>query len=479
MGVNKVGLVCAECVQELAERLGAVETMVAPTKKAIVYSVELRLARLEFVLTVKNSMMCPPGTLFVRIFPLKNNLLSLHLYELLGEEDFRCCYFPYNSTPEQLRSSFAVLTDLLLECLPAVESLALDSAGYEAVLREKCERIAVACGVKLDEGEWAGQLSEAELWEFLLKEWDEFYETFYQLLPFTQDEAYAAFVVGDLEKARRKYRKLAEKGKLQPYFQRLYAFLQTPAASSFEPLPESCGAVYIQGREQQYGVREGLRYFAAVGVCYAGLLPLYFLVGLALYGLVCGSAEYAPFEWVMLLLLPLMPAVFGAMSLRRWLYPRLFRKNVDSWLSLDAMENSNKVNVVSHALFGILMVVCLFFTCIFIAAVPRFYTDRMVYDDAAKFPFLNPVTYAYEDIERVCYIEGRWNVYDELVERGSYILLFADGTAVDLDSTISEKQTVEQVLPLLESYIDEVELFPSDRELVKKYGTIAEELFTW
>ena len=89
------------------------------------------------------------------------------------------------------------------------------------------------------------------------------------------------------------------------------------------------------------------------------------------------------------------------------------------------------------ALCPLVIAAVLFFGFIFVAAAPRFYTDRMVWDNAARFPLLNPVTYTYEDIRQVYYIEGRINVYDELVERGSYVLVFGDGTAVDLDGSLS------------------------------------------
>ena len=58
---------CARCVQTMGEEMDAVDMLVSESKKAVLFSMELRLCRIEFVLTVKNSMPCPKGTLFARI----------------------------------------------------------------------------------------------------------------------------------------------------------------------------------------------------------------------------------------------------------------------------------------------------------------------------------------------------------------------------------------------------------------------------
>ncbi|MBQ4333318.1 MAG: hypothetical protein IJC33_06045 [Clostridia bacterium] len=473
--IQKMALECAKCVQELGNELDSMEMLVNESKKAVIFHLELRLSRLEFVLTTKNSFMCPVGTLFVRVFPQKNRPLSLHLCELMAEDDFRSSYFPYNYSPEQLRISFEVLSDLVRELLPAVEALALDNDCYEQRLAEKCATLAQFGNV--DTAPLREHLTEAELQEFLFAEWGEFYETFAQLVQFTQSEAYAAFVRGDIGKALKHYGKLAEKGQLEPYFVRLYAFLQTPEAHTFKPLPTACSTVYLQGRAQQYSVREGLQLLPAVGVLYVALLPLFYLITGGVHALVSAGAVYAPFGWGFLAILPLLPAVFGAMSLRRWLFPKLFPKDAGRWLAQDELENSKRMNTFCHVLFGGLGAVCLFFALMFTLAESRFYDDRMVYDNAANFPFPNPVTYAYEDIDKVYYIEGRWNAFDELVERGSYVLVFADGTAIDMDASISVKETEEHVLPLLDPYINEIITYPTDVELAKQYDKSVDDFF--
>lgn len=475
MTMNKITAECARCVQSFGEELSAMNTLVTESKKAVIFNVELRLCRIEFVLTTKNSVMCPVGTLFARIFPQKNRSLSLHLYELMGEDDFRCSYFPYNCSPEQVQLSFSVLSAMVREILPGVEQLALDSQRYDALLAEKCAVLAEYANVETDT--LRVHLSETELQQYLFDEWGEFYETFAQLLPFTQSDAYSAFVAGDIAKALKKYRKSAKKGNLPPYFERLYAFLQTPQAHTFRPLPQECGAQYLQGREQQYGTKGGLHLLAAMGVLYPLLMLLFYLIAGGVYALVSAGASYMPFDGVFIAILSLLPAVFGALSLRRWLFPRLFRKGAERWLAQDELENSVTVNKVCHFLFGLTAAIGLFFVTVFTLSATRFYTDRMVYDDGSRFPLLNPVTYAYEDVDQVYYIEGRINTFDELVERGSYVLVFEDGTVIDLDSSVSVAQTEKYVLSLLSPYIDGITTYATDLELAEHYGRNADEFF--
>ena len=129
--MEKLALECAQCTQALGEELGAMDYLESANKKTVSFFLELRLSCVEIVLTKKNSVMCPVGTLFARVYPRKNRPLFLHLHELMDENDFRCCYFPFNHSSERLHLSFSVLADLLRELFPRVEAMALDDALYE------------------------------------------------------------------------------------------------------------------------------------------------------------------------------------------------------------------------------------------------------------------------------------------------------------------------------------------------------------
>ena len=472
--MEKLAQECAQCAQALGEELGAMDVQVSESKKAMIFLLELRLSCVEIVLTKKNSVTCPIGTLFARVYPRKNRPLFLHLYELMDEDDFRCCYFPFNHSTEQLRLSFSVLADLLRELLPRADAMAMDDALYEPCFAAKCA--AIAAYAKEDVAPLREYLTEEEIQTWLFAQWGEYYEMFAQLMPFTRSDAYTAFVAGDMDKALKKYRPQAEKGKLEPYFVRLYSFLHTAEAYTFQPIPPEC-AELMQAATYGNSNDEGKLLLVTAAFCYLAVLVAEWLIAGVTYLILGQGASFYPLDWLMVFLLPLGSAAFGCVALRRKFIPLVFRDKAEKVANIDRMVNRKGWDVVATTLTVLMTAAVLFFGFLFVAANPRFYTDRMVWDDAAKFPLLNPVTYAYEDIEQVYYIEGRINDFDELVERGSYVLVFADGTAIDMDASISVKETEEHVLPLLDPYIDEVITCPTDVELAKQYDKSVDDFF--
>lgn len=472
--MKKLALECAQYAQALGEELGAMDMQVSESKKAMIFLLELRLSCVEIVLTTKNSVMCPIGTLFARVYPRKNRPLFLHLYELMDENDFRCCYFPFNHSTEQLRLSFSVLADLLRELLPRAEAMALDDTLYEPCFAAKCA--AIAAYAKEDVAPLREYLTEEEIQTWLFAQWGEYYEMFAQLMPFTRSDAYTAFVAGDIDKALKKYRPQAERGKLEPYFVRLYSFLHTTEAHTFQPIPPEC-AELMQAATYGNSNDEGKLLLVTAAFCYLAVLVAEWLIAGVTYLILGQGASFYPLDWLMVFLLPLGSAAFGCVALRRKFIPLVFRDKAEKVANIDRMANSKVWDVIATTLTALMTAAVLFFGFLFVAANPRFYTDRMVWDAADKFPLLNPVTYAYEDIEQVYYIEGRINVFDELVERGSYVLVFADGTAIDLDGSLTVEQTTKKVLPLLESYINEIITYPTDEDLAKHYGKSVDDFF--
>lgn len=472
--IEKLAWVCAKHTQALGEELGAMDMEVSESKKAVIFKMELRLACVEIVFTKKNTVVCPIGTLFARVYPQKNRAFNLHLYELMDEDDFRCCYFPFNHSAEKLRLSFAALADLLRELLPRAEAMALDNDLYASRCAEKCA--AIAAYAKEDVAPLREYLTEEEIQEWLFAHWGAYYETFAQLMSFTRSDAYSAFVAGDIDKALKKYRKQAEKGKLTPYFVRLYSFLHTAEAYTYSPMPSECAdlmhaATYANSKD------EGKLLLTTALFCYLAVLAAEWLIAGVTYLALGRGAAFYPLHWVMVFLLPLGSAAFGCVALRRLFIPMVFRDEAEKMESIDRLANGKAVGGVAVVLTALVTAAVLFFGFIYVAAAPRFYTDRVVWDDAAHFPWLNPVTYAYEDIQQVYYVEGRINVYGELVERGSYVLVFADGSAIDLDGSLTIKQTEAHVLPLLDPYIEEIITCPTDVELAKQYDKPVDDFF--
>lgn len=464
-------LACAQATEEFGKRLDAVDTYVAEAKKAVLFTIETRLSKIEFVYTLKGIALCPKSTLFVRLYPLKNRPLCLHLYEIVRPDDFRCTYFSMIESGERMNACFAVLASMVEEYLPAVEALAMDAVAYDNALADKRQAVLRCANIDASKVPTDPELV-ADFW----LTWEDFYESFVSLTSFVNNNCYTAFLQGNLAKAKKLYTKRLLKGNLLPYEERLLDFLDTPAAASYQPAPAECmgfvrAATYTDGKE------EGKLLLVTALFCYVVVLVAEWLIVGVTYLALGRGAAYYPLDWVFLLILPLLSAVFGSVALRRRFIPLVFRDEAECIARIDRLANGKVVNGIATVLATLCTVVVLFFGFVFVASAPRFYTDRMVWDDAAKFPFLHATTYAYEDIEQVYYIEGRINAYDELVERGSYVLVFADGAAIDLDGSLSVEQSEEHVLPLLDPYINEIITCPTDVELAKRYNKSVDDFF--
>lgn len=462
---------CARATETFGKRLNAVDVYVAETKKAVLFTVETRLSKIQFVYTLKGMSVCPKSTLFVRLYPQKNRPLSVHLYEIVREDDFRCTYFPMIESAERMEACFAVLSAMVEEYLPALEALAMDEAAYDSMLTEKRQAILRCANIQEEKVPQEPELA-VDFWEM----WSEFYEQFAQLPFFTNYAGYTAFLQGDLAKAKKLYGKREAKSNLNRYEQRLFVFLGTAQAADYQPLPPECNG-FLEAMSYANGKKEGKLLLVTALFCYLATLAVEWLI----VGVTCLAlgrcAAYYPLDWMFCFILPLGSAAFGSVALRRLFIPLVFRNEAKRMERVDRLANGKAVGGIALVLTGLVTVAVLYFGFLFAAATPRFYTDEMVWDDAAKFPLLNPVTYRYEDIDKLYYIEGRWNVYDELVERGSYVLVFEDGTALDLDGSLDVAETERQVLPLLTPYVDEVITYPSDRELAEQYGMSPDVFF--
>ena len=86
----------------------------------------------------------------------------------------------------------------------------------------------------------------------------------------------------------------------------------------------------------------------------------------------------------------------------------------------------------------------------------RFYDDKICFKNK---------NYYYDDIYSVYYIESRYNVYDERIERASYVILFDDKTSLDLDGFTSIQFTEQEVLPLLSKKGINIKSAVSEKEL--------------
>ena len=457
---NQLAGKCGELVRTFASLIHALHFSECREKKLFIFTLITNLSKIEFVYIGKGSMVCPPSTVFVRIFPLKTREVPFHLYELMNDGDFRCTYFTHIESEQRMELCFNALSGILLEYLPKIEALVGDRERFNALVEEKYETVKKFLNIK--DGDIPTGAEEAPTyWRDCFR----FFERFVQLVHFTQWEGYGFFLEGCLEKAKAFYEKQDRKGNLLPYDKRLYQFIQIPKAENYNPISSECAATFDAKRytsskaQRKQMLKKG-------GIVYLLLLIFFAVIGLIIE--LVRARDTAYYSFMCYILAPfaaLMPSVFGAISLRRILVKLTNKKEWEKELAFDDILNSKAVNRAAHVAFGITFGVCLFFMVIFSCASSRFYTNRMVYDDAENFPLLHPVTYFYEDIDTVYHIAGRHNDFGDYIGRGSYVLCFQDGAVIDLDGTLFENETRKHVLPLLEPYIDDVIDVYSDRDI--------------
>ena len=265
-------LACAQATEDFGKRLDALDTYVAEAKKAVIFTVETRLSTIEFVYTTKTLGLCPKSTLFVRLYPLKNRPLHLHLYEVMREDDFRCTYFPMIESGQRMETCFAALSAMVEEYLPAIEALALDAAAYENMLSAKRRTILRLINTTEDQVP-----TDPEQAEHFWDTWEAYYEIYVPLAYFTNYAGYTAFLQGDLAKAKKLYTKRRLKGNLLPYEERLLAFLDTPEAATFQPMPPE-GNALIRAMAYANGKEEGKLLLVTALFCYVAVLAAEWLI---------------------------------------------------------------------------------------------------------------------------------------------------------------------------------------------------------
>ena len=117
---------------------------------------------------------------------------------------------------------------------------------------------------------------------------------------------------------------------------------------------------------------------------------------------------------------------------------------------------SKGVKKFSFIIFVISIAVSIVFAIMILISNVRFYEDNISFENK---------TYSYDNIYSVYYIESRYNVYDERIERASYVILFDDKTSLDLDGFTSIQFTEQEVLPLLSKKGINIKSAMSEKEL--------------
>lgn len=126
-----------------------------------------------------------------------------------------------------------------------------------------------------------------------------------------------------------------------------------------------------------------------------------------------------------------------------------FKKEQTGFLGYDDIVNNDKTNKFINIVFEIVLILSF-------AMNICCYEDKMVYMPAEKLFYFEKRTKYYKDKEEVYLVDGLYNDYGDWIDRSFYVICFKDGTKFNTDAFISEEETREKLLPVIEKYYDEL-----------------------
>lgn len=434
---------------ELKTRPDVLYTEVKENKKNCVFTMYFHAIRVDLVYCWKWESLAPPSILFSRFYLDKNVDLFLHLPELmvnLEAEDYRACYFPYIENTQRMEACFRALVQLVDDYIPAAEHI-VQSGKADVLMKAWFESEFFNDQKEPDTSLQYDNIDQQDRMIALNYTFE-----FLMVNRHTEFPAYEAFQLGQWEKSLKLYRK-QEKNGLSSYERGLIRFMEAPENHGFLSMPAECFSMPGYKKATR-GVTNLLGIAATWGV-----FSILFCAIIAIYNAIRGSGTVYYFgapAWFGISL-GLLPALFGFGAFQTKILSWLGRKKeLDIATMLDAHPVMNKLLML---LFAVSVAASMLFGFYILNMGDRFYEDHAICyrdEDAA-------LHFDYDQIEDIYYIKARYNVYGDLVKRGSYVIALKDGTCIDLDGSADEKNQKEMVQALFGDFtVIEVE---TDRNL--------------
>lgn len=429
-------------------RLDLLYTQVETEKKTCIFSMYFRAVKIQFVYTWRWSSLAPSNVLFCRIFPRKADDFFLHLPELLpylNAKDYRACYFPYIESPSRMEACLKQLMLIVEEYIPTLEQLGTTQKTQDIFddwlkinyLNDKKEKNLPPDDEKID----------VEFLSYFQRFWESLLVTRY-----TTDDAYEAFLTGNWETSLQHYDKKKEK---DTYEQGLCDFMRENRPENFQPMPPDCFS--LPGYKSATRPKNDWKcigiFYIPCAVLFCGLLAI--MNGMFSHE----TIYYFGVEWWFGLLLGALPAIFGGLFFQKKILSFLNKKeNQDHLAYFDMVNNRPWVYKMCFCAFLAATIGCLTFCIALPSMSMRFYDSYGIYylEENGRFD--------YSQIEDIYYIEARYNVYEDRLERPSYVLILDTGVQVDLDACTSDLEIQENLIEDLFSEF-EIILVDSDKDL--------------
>ncbi len=439
--------------EEYAKSINALGTKTTSEKKTTFFSISLPSIKIQFIYGKKRSALDLPSTIFARIYLNKNTNHFYHIPELLaflGIDDYRACYFPYIESEERMNCCFDALTQVLDSHIEDFEKI-VTTFRHEEMRRYQFECVKGMYSLKEED------YNEIDVYAMML----EMGETMTFLHRQTIFDAYYNLCRGKREEAIKKYEKLLSKNLLFDYEKRLLEFIKNPENADFKPITDEC---FSYKDAKPYVLSSNVFSFKSLMFSLGATIPIFLISTFVVEKIVSAGAiaHYGAPWWVTLL--------FGAVSAltvtigfadhinkvvgdKKAKIRVKYRQILESKLSKDITEVIFRS--FSTILFLFVMMLSLFTTSVY---------DTYIKTPSDDNPFTS-IEIQYEDIDKIYYMDARYNVYGDRIDRPSYVLIFKDGTMFDFDMVNTAKETEEDVLPLLEKYNLEITKVDNHKEI--------------
>ena len=443
-------------VSDFSQQTNALEVEFTENKKLAEWTIKYNIIKFQFVLTKKEKVLCPISTLFCRVYLGKNETFFYHIPELmeyLEPENYKCYYFPYIESEERMDACFSVLATFLKKHYERINALAKSTEMSTKIKEAKLAEIIAL---------FTEKEPEPEMLEFAL----EGYETYVLLPRNAADSAYREFVCGNYEKALKFYGQMAAKGTLTNYEKRLYAFIKD-LKTEYVAIPVECDTIR-KVKKWSSPSGEGSSIFLAA-ISLEIILGLLFGAMVAVINAILssGTLYYAGMPWYCAFIFAGIPALFGGVAVRNFIRKRVQKELYQEASQFDHLTNPKWVEILARTIFSVTLVGTLFVCFCTSFMSTRFYEEHMTYNDGEEFIPVGTTTCYYSELKNVYYSEGVYNVYGDYIDRPSYLFEFEDGTVWDSDGCTSVEAVEEHILPLIDSYYDEIKIIEARNELIE------------
>lgn len=349
---------------------------------------------------------------------------------------------------ERLVNCFHLLENFLLKHFSKINEISKNVEMCEFLLKKKIEEINRIEDVK--EGEDVKDNDNE-----MLSEKIDIFEKYVLIPRLAGDYGYREFMRENYKKAIEIYQKSVSKNNHLTYEKRLLEFIKK-LNKPYETIPKECAAVLEM--EKYVGTKaEGTSMIKGVilgEIIFGGLCCLLFFIINSIVG--HDAIVYITAEWYWGLIVAGLPAVFGAIALRKTWAKLLRQKEYQKAIEFDSLVNGNFVNQFSMIAFVCSILFAVFIFGQFITSNTAFYEDRLKFGSEEELIAIQKETYLYEDIKEIIYSKGVYNDYNEYIDRPSYLLVFENGTVWDSDVYTSVEVVEQKILPLLDSYYEEI-----------------------